>query len=295
MAETTKITRSIRADQQTFDRLAALARESFGEGGQGAALEALLNVWNIQNAKEGIADRKTEIEDFDSHLQAIQRAFIGALTLAQSAEERARNDFRAKLEQNAREINELHEKVELAKLEAKNADSMRAAAAREATTQIDKVENLEKSLKAAQATISDKEQIISALNEQITKLTTAAKEAEPKLALAERYQQQAEEWKARVETLESEAIVSAANLKTLEAEAKAHEAQAVAEAKDAMWHRLSAAEKEIRETSERAITAETQLTHLKEELSALKEAQASQPQQKQPKTSPSRKKSTTDA
>ena len=109
MAENEKLVRSVRADKKTFERLAKLADE-FGES-QGAALEALINLWDTQQAKGALAGRKSDVEDFDSHLQALQRAFLHSLDLAQNAEARALDNYRATLESKDQVIKGLQERV----------------------------------------------------------------------------------------------------------------------------------------------------------------------------------------
>ena len=91
-----KVMRSVRANPEIFDRLGKMAKE--GGLDQGAALEALLNAWDVQQAKGQIPERAADVADFDAHLQGIQRAFLRSLELAQSAEDRAASQFRAALE-----------------------------------------------------------------------------------------------------------------------------------------------------------------------------------------------------
>lgn len=91
-----KVMRSVRANPEIFDRLGKMAKD--GGLDQGAALEALLNAWDVQQAKGQVPERAADVADFDAHLQGIQRAFLRSLELAQSAEDRAASQFRAALE-----------------------------------------------------------------------------------------------------------------------------------------------------------------------------------------------------
>lgn len=94
MAE--KTIKSIRANQAVFDRLSAVAKE--GGLDQGAALEALLNAWDVQAAKGQVPERAADVADFDAHVQGVQSAFLRSLELAQSAEARARVAYQAQLD-----------------------------------------------------------------------------------------------------------------------------------------------------------------------------------------------------
>lgn len=96
MAEEKKVLKSIRANPTAFDRLAAIAKE--GGLDQGAALEALLNTWDVQAAKGMVPERAADVADFDAHVQGIQAAFLRSLELAQSAESRARVSYQAQLD-----------------------------------------------------------------------------------------------------------------------------------------------------------------------------------------------------
>lgn len=96
VTEDKSVIKSIRGDKEVFQRLADLAKEKGMQ--QGAALEALLNAWDIQNAKGLVPERAADIADFDAHLQGIQKAFLRSLDLASSAEDRARVSYSAQLD-----------------------------------------------------------------------------------------------------------------------------------------------------------------------------------------------------
>ena len=107
MAE--KTIKSIRANQAVFDRLSAVAKE--GGLDQGAALEALLNAWDVQAAKGLVPERAADVADFDAHVQGIQSAFLRSLELAQNAEARARVAYQAQLDAMAATITRLQAEV----------------------------------------------------------------------------------------------------------------------------------------------------------------------------------------
>lgn len=94
MAE--QVTRSIRADAETFEKLKQICSEKGLK--QGEAMEALLTAWEVQEAKGLVPERAADVADFDAHLQGIQKAFLRSLDLAQSAESRARISYAAQLD-----------------------------------------------------------------------------------------------------------------------------------------------------------------------------------------------------
>lgn len=60
---------------------------------QNAALDGLINAYELQSSKLVLSDRQTEIEDYDTHIQAIQRAFLYSLELNKNAEQRIRAEY----------------------------------------------------------------------------------------------------------------------------------------------------------------------------------------------------------
>lgn len=247
MAE--KITRSVRADESTFGRLAELAKAEFGEGGQGAALEALLNLWDVQKAKTGIAGRQTEIENFDAHLQALQRGFLAALEVGQDAETRARQDFRAELENQSAEINRLKEETELAKQEARTerkqkdgalsdaikyaeakeaADAKAAAAIDAANAQRERADHLEKSLTDAKKRIENLEAEVAGYQAELIESEDAKTDA----------QNETENLKKQIAEMDAAAAIAKAN-------AEAEKAVAIGKAREDDFNKIMALMNEI--------------------------------------------------
>ena len=64
---------------------------------QNAALDSLITAYEVQNAKAVLTDRKTDIADYDTHIQAIQSAFLRSLELNENAEQRVRVEFKSLL------------------------------------------------------------------------------------------------------------------------------------------------------------------------------------------------------
>ena len=68
--------------------------EKFKAFYQNAALDSLITAYEVQNAKAVLTDRKTDIADYDTHIQAIQSAFLRSLELNENAEQRVRAEFK---------------------------------------------------------------------------------------------------------------------------------------------------------------------------------------------------------
>lgn len=176
VTEEKSVTRSIRGDKEVFQRLADLAKEKGMQ--QGAALEALLNAWDVQNAKGLVPERAADIADFDAHLQGIQKAFLRSLDLASSAEDRARVGYSAQLDAMSGTV---------ARLEKELADTRAAldAAARTAAANLERAKRAEKrvaELEAAQAENSRTEAILTAVQTLLEQKAEAEKPSKKKTA-----------------------------------------------------------------------------------------------------------------
>ena len=93
MAET-KIT-SIRADEETAAAFKKMT-ENFPNAGE--ALKALIAAHEMQTAKDTMKGQETYIADFQSHLDAVMRAYIGTLDIISNTENRVRLDYQEMLD-----------------------------------------------------------------------------------------------------------------------------------------------------------------------------------------------------
>ena len=87
--------KSFRISEDTTDRFRSICADF---DNQNTALSALISAYEIQNAKAVLSTRQTELEDYDVHLQALQRAFLQSLELNSNAEDRIRNEFARQLD-----------------------------------------------------------------------------------------------------------------------------------------------------------------------------------------------------
>ena len=69
-------TRSFRITEETAEKFKSLCMEF---PNQNAALESLINAYEIQSATAVLVDRQADISDYSSHIQALQSAFIHSL------------------------------------------------------------------------------------------------------------------------------------------------------------------------------------------------------------------------
>ena len=86
--------RSFRISDSVAEKFKAFCSEF---DNQNVALDSLIATYEMQNAKSVLMDRKTEIADLDTHIQAIQSAFLRSLELNENAEQRVRTEFNSLL------------------------------------------------------------------------------------------------------------------------------------------------------------------------------------------------------
>lgn len=121
-----KITRSVRANKEVFQRIQEISKEKGMD--QGATMEALLNAWDIQAAKGLVPERAADVADFDASIQSVQKAFLRSLDLAANAEQRARVSYQAQLDALAGSVARLEKELAEAQEAAKSATNELAEA-----------------------------------------------------------------------------------------------------------------------------------------------------------------------
>jgi len=83
--------RSLRIDENTFEKFKNIASQEFGN--QGQCLTALVNLYETENSKNSLVERKVEIESFQLYVNKLNELFISSLNLNQDAEERVKSNF----------------------------------------------------------------------------------------------------------------------------------------------------------------------------------------------------------
>jgi hypothetical protein len=102
--------KSIRADDETYEKFKVIASEEFGN--QGQCLSTLIGLYELEQSKVTLVERKLEINDFQMHLNKIGELFMTSLKLNQDAEIRVRAEFEGLLESKDRMIIDFQGKVD---------------------------------------------------------------------------------------------------------------------------------------------------------------------------------------
>lgn len=177
---------AIRADEETKAKFKAIA-ETFENNG--IALESLLNAYEMQTAKDKLTVRRTDIEDFDIHLQAISSAFLHSLEITENTTERVRAEFQNKLESKDGTISDLQQKLHQAEQAMKTAEEQAESAKKELaetdtrySVRIQQLENelytATNAVSQAESALKDKQTIIDSLTLENVKLRDEAQRTE---------------------------------------------------------------------------------------------------------------------
>ena len=186
--------KSFRISEETTDKFKSVFADFDNKN---AALAALISAYEIQNAKAVLSTRQTELEDYDVHLQALQRAFLQSLELNTNAEERIRNEFARQLDTKDKTIADYQARIDELTADLKmvkekcNTDIQVSAdklseALRDITEVNEKNVRLTDELNAAKATIQDKLSIIDGLTVRIPETEQLQTELKEKDAAIER-------------------------------------------------------------------------------------------------------------
>ena len=182
-------TRSFRVSEEVSTKLKELC-ENFDN--QNSALSALLNAYEVQNARAVLTDRQTDIADYDTHIQAIQSAFLRSLEINENAEKRIKTEF----------INLLNSKDQtIVQLQTEKA---------QADEQVEKyksaygnlITSTEEKIKTMQTQVSESEKTLQSEKERANTEQKAREQAETISAMLS---EQVEQLKAQVANLTAKA------------------------------------------------------------------------------------------
>lgn len=101
--------KSIRADDDTYEKFKKLATTEFGN--QGQCLTALINLYETEISKVALVERKMEIDSFQDYLNKLGSLFLTSLQLNNDAEGRIRDEFARQLDSKDKTIENLQSTI----------------------------------------------------------------------------------------------------------------------------------------------------------------------------------------
>ena len=193
MAEEMK-TRSIRADEETLDKFKALS-ENFEN--QGECLSSLIKAYEVNKAKSVLSDVRTNISDYESHINAIQDIFISMLESMQNTDIRVRNEYAVRLDADAKTITDLQNRLTESEAELENAQNL-------LDINSASLAQLREQNKKADEQLRDKKDIIDSLNIQLSDYLKIKDEYETKNQIIADFKLERAEQTAEIKSLKAE-------------------------------------------------------------------------------------------
>ena len=213
-AEMEKKVRSIRADDEVYAKFKEVCEQA---GGQNEALSALISSYELETAKSILSGQATSIDDFKSRIDGVIRAYISALDLSVSAEERVRADYRQRMNTQVKTIEDLQTRNEqlTADYTALSEQSEQAQTAHQTeVTELramydlaqDKVTQAEKQREQAEKIANMATEQVEQLKTMVSELTAKANKSDEYKADKERLEASEAACKARIGELEKKLV-----------------------------------------------------------------------------------------
>jgi hypothetical protein len=160
--------RTIRTSNEAYEKFRQIAQENFES--QGQCFSTLINLYELEQGKAVLADRKMEIENFQMHINALLNMFVNSLQMNEDAEERVKASIQDVLNTKDRTIVELQKERNHIQsvLDDKNRayDELQQSFDQLHQTSIDEKKNLQVTIEQLNQTIADKNELISLINSQ---------------------------------------------------------------------------------------------------------------------------------
>ena len=199
-------TRSIRATDETFAKFKEIT-ESIGSG-TNESLSALINAYELQQAKQVLSGQAALIDDFKARADGIIKAYISALELSVNAEERIRAEFTVQIESQAKTIAALQRenesiKAETIKLQTEAQSEIRALKADLAAVQT-ALQTAKANEQRAAESKAQSERITALTNEKLQELQSTVKDLQERAAATDRLKAENEEYEKEFDKLNRE-------------------------------------------------------------------------------------------
>lgn len=259
-----KKVRSIRADEETYAKFKSICEEM---GGQNEALAALISSYELDKAKCILSGQADSIDDFRSRIDGLINSYLYALEMSANAEERIRRDYRERIESQAKTIEMLQLKAEVAESNLQALQDRTSEQLREIESRLSESEKKAKAeTEKAETATREREQAekISAMTaEQATVLKDKVAELTDKAEHSDSY-------KAELDKSRSELTVLSAELTILKKQLAEQQERYVVERTA-----LEEQQRKELETAVKVAIAETKEKYI-EKIEQLQENQAKQ-------------------
>ena len=159
---------NFRVNEETADAFRNFCKEQGMNQAQG--FDHLMQIMELNKAKEVIPGRRTEIEDFETLTKSLNKAYLHSLAINEDSESRVKEQFASQLERKDKAIESLQQKTRLlqAELDASSeAESNALKACKQAEKDLATVQQMKDS---AEKTAADKALIANTLSEKLAEV-----------------------------------------------------------------------------------------------------------------------------
>lgn len=164
--------KSFRIDDATYDKFKEISAQIGGN--QQEALSKLIEAYEFQGGKAVLTEKKADIEQFERYVTALTHMFMGSLEDNQNVTATVRTEFEAQLKSKDAVIQDLQEKLTIAKQLKEEATRKAQGYADENTRLNDYNASLEAEYKAKtedlQSMLADKDSLNKALTDRSNEL-----------------------------------------------------------------------------------------------------------------------------
>lgn len=162
--------KSFRVTEETFDKFKKIASDEFGN--QGQCLDALISLYEMENSKSTLIERKLEIESFQDYLNKINQLFLTSLQMSEDAGKRAEEEFLKKLSIKDVTIERLQKREEELILRDKSFKEDKKTMTKEIADLKEYIKTLEKDKSTLSQLVSRNYDLIEKNKEEIASLTS---------------------------------------------------------------------------------------------------------------------------
>lgn len=165
-------TRSFRISEATADKIKEIAAEIGGN--QQQTMAKLIESYELQKGKAVLADKRTDIETFESYINAVTRMYMAVLEDNQNVTNLVKVEFEAQLNSKDNVILDLQKQLATAK-ETEQKATAEAEGLKEENARLNKhieslIDEFEAKTKDLQGMLADKSNLNRALNETVEQL-----------------------------------------------------------------------------------------------------------------------------
>ena len=202
---------NFRVDQDTADKF----REFCAAAGmnQAQGFDHVMQVLELDRAKEAVPSRATEIEEYEMHVKAIMSAYMNSLEINNNAEDRIKEQFSTALESKDKTIQDLQAQIMRLKDEKDAAEQMATGAAETAAQSMKETAAATERAESVSQLVAEKDRTIGTLAE---KLAAAEAKSEGYDALEQEKKESQEQIRTLQITIEEQKKDHAVEIKDLQ-------------------------------------------------------------------------------